>query len=254
MTRSTLRQLALAALALPLTLGLAACGGGKEADKTGGLSGEPIAKVAPPAGKTWAELVTKTPEGGYRMGNPDAPIKLVEYGSMTCPHCADVAAKGSTELRDTFVASGRISFEFRNFVRDAIDITVAMLARCGTPESFFPLTDQAFANQAAMFEKVQKAGEPAYTAAINQPDNKRNAAIAELAGLTDFFAARGIAKEQANMCLANSAEAQGLAKRTQEQSEQLDIQGTPTFLVNGQNIGSMGWEELRVKLQTMGAR
>jgi protein-disulfide isomerase len=253
MTRSALSRLALAVIALPLALGLAACGS-KEADKTGGLSGEPIARVAPPAGKAWADVVAKTPEGGFRMGNPDAPIKLVEYGSMTCPHCADVSAKSSMPLRDEFVASGRVSFEFRNFVRDAIDMTAALLARCGSPESFFPLTEQAFANQAAMLETAQKAGEAAYTAAMNQPDDKRNVALAELMGLTDFFAARGIAKDQANMCLANVAEAQGLAKRTQEQSEQFDIQGTPTFLVNGQTIGSMDWEELRNKLQTMGAR
>lgn len=253
MTRAALGKLAFAAIALPLTLGLAACGK-PEADKVPGLSGEPIAKVAPPAGKAWSDVVAKTAEGGFRMGNPDAPIKLVEYGSMTCAHCAEVAEQGSAELRDTFVSSGRVSFEFRNFVRDPIDVTIALVARCGTPESFFPLTEQAFANQAAFIEKAQKAGEAAYTAAMKQPDDKRSVALAELMGLQDFFAARGIAKEQANQCLANAAEAQGLAKRTQEHSEQFDIQGTPTFLVNSQSIGSMGWAELRTKLQEMGAR
>ena len=233
-------------------LSLAGCSKGTEG--TAGLSGEPIAKVAPPAGKVWADDVAKTPEGGYRMGNANAPIKLVEYGSLTCSHCAEFSAEASAPLRDEFIASGRVSFEFRNFVRDPMDLTGALLTRCGTPESFFALTEQAMANQAAMFQKAQAAGEAAYTAAMGQTDAKRYAALAEVTGLSEFFAARGVAKDQAAACLANNAEAQALAKRTQEQGEEFKIEGTPTFMINGGVIGSMGWPELRTKLQTMGAR
>ena len=253
MSLHSLRRIVMGAAALPLALGLAGCGKEKAAD-TPSLSGSPIASIAPPAGQAWADVVTKTPEGGYRMGNPAAPIKLVEYGSLTCPHCAEVAEKGSAELRDKFVASGRVSFEFRNFVRDPIDVTAALLTRCGTPEGFFARTDQAFTNQPVMLAKVQKVGEAAYTAAMQRPDDQRLLAMAELTGLTDFFAARGIARDQAKACLTNTAEAQALAKRTQDQSTEYKIEGTPTFLVNGETIGSMGWEELRTKLQTMGAR
>jgi protein-disulfide isomerase len=245
-------RISLAVLLLPLALGLSACGKGKE--DNAGLSGDPIAKIAPPAGKAWADTVATTPEGGFRMGNPEAPIKLVEYGSFTCSHCAEFSEQGSAGLRDEFIASGRVSYEFRNFVRDPIDLTTALLTRCGTPESFFALTEQAFANQSAMLQKAQQAGEATYTAAMAQPDAKRYAALAQLSGLAEFFAARGIAKDQAAACLANTAEAEGLAKRTQEQGDQFKIEGTPTFLVNSQSIGSMGWEELRSKLQTMGAR
>jgi protein-disulfide isomerase len=253
MSRRPIRRILFAAALAPLALGLAGCGKEKS-DANAGLSGDAIARVAPPAGKAWADMVVKTPEGGYRMGNPDAPIKLVEFGSLTCSHCAEVSEKGSAELRDTFVASGRVSFEFRNFVRDAMDVTAAVLTRCGTPESFFPLTEQAFANQTAMIQNAQKAGDTVFNAAIAQPDDKRGLAMAQLLGLADFFAARGIAKDQAAACLANAAEAQALAKRTEEQAKQYNIEGTPTFLVNGQSIGSMGWDELRTKLQTMGAR
>ncbi len=252
MAFGTIGRLVLVAALAPLALGLAACS--KDKDGSGGLSGEPIAKVAAPAGKAWSDVVVKTPEGGYRMGNPDAPLKLVEYGSLTCPHCAELSEKGSAEIRDTFVGSGRVSYEFRNFVRDAMDVTAAMLTRCGAPESYFALTEQAFANQAAMIQKVQAAGNPAFEAAIALPDDKRGVAMGQLTGLTDFFAARGIAKDQANACLANGAEAAALAKRTQDQAEQFKIEGTPTFLVNGQVIGSLSWEELRTKLQTLGAR
>ena len=246
------RSILIAAALAPLALGLASCGKGKE--ETAGLSGEPIAKIAAPADKAWADMITKTPEGGYVMGNPAAPIKLVEYGSFTCSHCAEFSEQSSAEIRDSFVASGRVSFEFRSFVRDAMDITAAMLTRCGAPESYFALTEQAMANQTAMFGKVQAAGNAAFDAAIALPDAKRGIAIGELTGLTEFFAARGIAKDQANACLANGAEAAALAKRTTDDSEKYKIEGTPTFLINDQSIGSMGWAELRTKLQTMGAR
>jgi protein-disulfide isomerase len=252
MISRSLRRMLFAAMLAPLALGLSACGKGK--DELSGLSGEPIAKIAPPTGKAWADVVAKTPDGGYIMGNPAAPIKLVEYGSFTCSHCAEFSEKGSAEIRDTLVASGRVSFEFRNFVRDAMDITAALLTRCGAPESYFALTEQAMANQAAMFQKVQAAGNAAFDAAIALPDDKRAVAMGELTGLTEFFAARGISKDQANVCLANGAEAAALAKRTTDDAEKYKIEGTPTFMINGQSIGSMSWEELRAKLQTMGAR
>jgi protein-disulfide isomerase len=252
MISRSIRRILFAATLAPLALGLTACDKGKE--ELAGLSGEPIAKVAPPAGKAWGDVVAKTPEGGYVMGNPGAPIKLVEYGSLTCSHCAEVSEQGGAELRDNFVASGRVSFEFRNFVRDAMDMTAAILTRCGAPESYFALTEQAMANQPAMFQKVQAAGNAAFDAALALPDDKRAVAMGELTGLTEFFASRGISKDQANACLANGAEAAALAKRTTEDAEKYKIEGTPTFLINGQSIGSMGWAELRTKLQTLGAR
>lgn len=252
MNRNALRKLALGLTVAPLCLALAACGSG--GDKGAAPSGEPVAKIAPPAGKAWTDVIEKTPEGGYRMGNPDAPIKLIEFGSLTCPHCAEFAETSAAELRDTFVASGRVSFEFRNFVRDPIDIAAAQLTRCGAPESYFALTEQAFANQPAMFEAIQKGGEPAYNAAMAQPDDRRVLAIAQLAGLPDFFATRGIAKEQGAACLTDGKAAEALAKATQEQSKEYDIQGTPTFLVNGQKIDANAWPEVKAKLEEAGAR
>ncbi|HEX7753502.1 MAG TPA: thioredoxin domain-containing protein [Novosphingobium sp.] len=249
---SRFRSSALALAALPLALGLAACDKGADAGTATG--GEPIAKIAPPAGKAWADMIAKTPEGGYRMGNPDAPIKLVEYGSLTCSHCAEFAEKSAVPLRDTFVASGRVSFEFRNFVRDPLDLMTAQIIRCGAPESFFALTDQAMANQPALFQKVQAAGDAAFKAAAEQPADKRGLAIAQLAGLTEFFASRGIAQDQVKTCLANAAEAEAIAKRTQEDGEKFAITGTPTFLLNGAKIEGNTWEEIKAKLEAAGAR
>jgi protein-disulfide isomerase len=252
-TFGALRRPALAMIAVPLALGLPACGKSDEAPAAA-TSGEPIAKIAAPAGKAWADVVAKTPEGGYRMGNPEAPIKIIEFASLTCSHCAEFAEKSSAELRDTFVASGRVSYEMRNFVRDGIDVSAAQLTRCGAPESYFALTEQVFANQGAIIQKVQAAGEPAFAAAMAQPDDKRGIAIAQLAGLTDFFAARGIAKDQANACLADSKAAAALAKGAQDDAERYDIQGTPTFVINGDKVDLNTWEGLKARLEQMGAR
>ncbi len=250
--RSSLRSFAIALVVAPLTLGLAACQ--KDPAEVTAPSGAAIANIAPPAGKLWSDTVVVTPEGGYRMGNPLAPIKLIEYGSLTCSHCADFSEKGSAQLRDNFVASGRVSFEFRNFVRDAIDMTAAQLTQCGAPESFFALTDQAFTNQAAMFERAQAAGQETYGAAMSLPPAKRGPALAELTGLTEFFAARGISRDQANACLLDTAKAEKLAQNTTKQGEELKIEGTPTFLINGQKLDTNTWEGLKVELEKAGAR
>src|SRR4051812_43521423 len=71
---------------LPL-LALAACGSGGDNASAPVTSSTPVAQAAPPAGKQWVDVVSKTPEGGYVQGNPNAPIKLVEYGARMCPTC-----------------------------------------------------------------------------------------------------------------------------------------------------------------------
>jgi protein-disulfide isomerase len=252
MTHRRPRRLSMLAL-LAAPLALAACGSGSDGAGSA-TSGEPLAKVAAPAGQAWGDVVAKTEEGGYRMGNPDAPIKLIEFGSLTCGHCADFSAASKAELTESFVNSGRVSFEFRNFVRDPMDLTAAQLTRCGAPESFFALTEQAFGNLNAMFEKVQAAGEQTYAAAMSAPDASRGQAIASLTGLDEFFAARGIAKDQAAQCLANSADARALAERTQKYSEEYAITGTPTFLINGNKVEGNTWLEIKTALEKAGAR
>ena len=244
-------RLLLALIALPLALGLSACG--KKDDAAGaGPVGAPLNAVAPPAGKAWADVVSVTPEGGYVMGNPNAPIKVVEFGSLTCPHCAEFEEKGFPHVRDEYVAKGTVSFEFRNFVRDPYDTTMAMLTHCGTPESFFALTEQVYSNQKAIFDQLQPIG--AQLQAANLPQDKIFSAIGERGGLIDFFAARGIAKDQAAQCLANSATATKLADATSKATDAYNVTGTPTFLVNGKNVEVATWDALEPILKQAGAR
>ena len=246
-----LARIVLAVSALPLALGLAACGK-KDAGAPGADSAAPLAKVAPPAGKAWSDLVVKTADNGYLMGNPDAPIKLVEYGSLTCPHCAEFAVKGFPKLRDTYVNSGRVSIEFRNFVRDPFDTSMAMLTHCGSPESFYALTEAVYANQPAIIDKLKPVAQELQGTKV-APD-QTFITIGTKGGLVDFFSARGIAKDQAMTCLGDVKTAKQLADDVQSSSDKYNITGTPAFIVNGKNVEVATWEALEPILQGAGAR
>ena len=246
-----LARTVLAISALPLALGLAACGKKDDAG-TGAEASAPLPTVAAPAGQQWSDPVVKTPDNGYLMGNPDAPIKVIEYGSLTCPHCAEFTVKGFPKMRDDYINTGRVSLEYRNFVRDPYDTTMAMLTHCGAPESFYALTDAVFANQPAIVEKLKPVAQELQNA--NLPPNQTFVAIGTKGGLVDFFSSRGIAKDQALACLANVQTAKQLADDVQSSGEKYNITGTPTFIINGKNVEVATWEALEPILQRAGAR
>ncbi|KPF62465.1 thioredoxin domain-containing protein [Porphyrobacter sp. AAP60] len=249
MTISRLAKLALVAAA---PLALAACD--DAATTEGGVaSGEPIPAVAAPAGATWTDTVTITPEGGYMVGNPDAPLKLVEYASHTCGACATFAVNGKPPLKDKYVSSGVVSFELRNLVRDPIDLSIATLVRCGAKENMQPLSDQAWASLEEIFATVQ-TNQAVYEAASSQPVEQRFVTIAQAAGLIDFFAARGLSADQSRACLADTAKVQAIADASNKQSEDLKINATPTFLLNGNRLDVTQWPQLEPLLQRAGAR
>ncbi len=230
---------------------LASCGSGT--GETAELSGEPIENIAPPEGQQWSDVVTKTEHGGYLMGNPDAPIKVVEFASLTCPACGAFAEEGYQPLRNDYVPTGRVSLEFRNFVRDPIDLSAAMLTQCGTDTAFFPLTEAVFGNQQNMLQSMQSEGAK-LQAAIELPEEQRYMALADAVGLIDFFATKGVSRDQAASCLADPAKAKTLADNTQKAVEDFNVSGTPTFLINGQTIQYGGWNAMEKQLQDMGAR
>lgn len=234
---------------IALSLTLAACGKSEEGAKP---SGESIAAVAPPAGAVWSETIAETPEGYYLMGNPAAKLKLVEFGSYTCSHCKDFSAEASEEIRK-LVDTGKMSFEFRTYVRDPIDISTALLARCGGKDIFYPLSEQFFANQNAMFEKAQALGDQPYQALMSAPPAQRFGQLASALGLVDFAKQRGIAEDQAKQCLADTASAEKLAKGVETANSQYQISGTPSFLINGVLVDNVAnWATLLPKLKEAG--
>lgn len=238
---------------ISLALALTGCGGAAETEG-GASSSDAISAIEAPAGQNWAETVTETEAGGFVMGNPDAPIKLVEFMSITCSHCKDFGDQAFDAIRDNYVASGRVSFEVRNFVRDPLDLSAAILARCGGPGPFFALTKQALSNQGPMFEKAQAMGEEKYGAILQSAPNERFVALAEELGLITYFQQRGISADQAKACLSDTAVAEKLIADTDAATKEYNIPGTPTFLINGQMVEGTNWAIVETKLQEAGAR
>jgi protein-disulfide isomerase len=251
MARAARTRLIFAAALLPLSLGVAACK--KDAPTApADVTAAPLANVPPPAGKAWSDVVSTTADGGYVMGNPDAPIKLIEYGSLSCPHCAKLAKDGYQALAGTFVASGRVSFEFRSFVIHGVDVPLTILAGCNGKEAFFPLVEQIYANQDTMLTKAEAAAQQAQQA-MALPEKQRFVAAADAQGLTAFFAQRGISVDQAHTCLADFANATQIAKNAEAYGA-AGVDSTPTMFINGNKVAGNTWEELRAALERAGAR
>jgi protein-disulfide isomerase len=247
---TVLRSIALAA---PLALALAACGSKDDAAPGAAPTGEPVAAVAAPAGQMWSDVVSATPEGGMRMGNPNALLKLVEYGSLSCPHCAKLANDGMKTLVEKYVGSGKVSYEFRSFpIHGIIDVPLTMMVRCADPAAFFPLVEQIYSDQQAMMTRAEAANAQAQ-AASQLPPGQRFVALADAFGLTDWFAARGLSKDQAHACLADTSGAERVAKEGQKWSED-GINQTPTLVLNGATLEAAEWKELEPILQNAGAR
>lgn len=249
MTLARLLSLPLLALA-PLML--TACDDAATTDGAA-ASGEPLPAIAAPAGTQWVDTVTVTPEGGYMIGNPDAPLKLVEYASHTCSHCATFAKTGKEPLKNEYVATGVVSFEQREVFLNPFDVVIAGLAQCGAKEQMQPLSDQVWQNLESVFAGLQ--GNPqAVQAAAQLPIDQRFAAIAEVTGLLEFFAARGLSADQGRACLSDGAKIEALVKTTEANSAKDNITGTPTFFLNGQRLEGTTWEVIEPQLQRAGAR
>ena len=241
------RRIALLAVAAPFAL--AACG---ESADDALPTGEPLAPITAPAGTSWVEAAATTPEGGVVIGNPNAPIKLVEYASHTCGACAAFSTSAAGPL-DEYVAKGTVSYEIRNQVHNPVDLTLAALMRCGEPSAFHPLANQVWANLPAVMARVQQ-DPAALEAAMRVPEAQRFQQIAEAAGLLDFFAARGVSRDQAMQCLANVDQVRKIAENSETQSAELNVTGTPTFFLNGKLVQGTAWTDIEPALQAAGAR
>lgn len=245
------RRLFLAAFAAPLALTLAGCDSTEEAEGTE-LTGDPIDPIAAPDGASWLDTTTVTEEDGYVLGNPDAPLKLIEYGSLTCGACAYFAQTGVEPLKE-YVESGVVSYELRNQIHNGYDLVLARLVRCGQPESVHPLAEQVWLNFDSVMAPLQ-ADQSLLGQALSLPEEQRYVTVAEAYGLLDFFAARGISRDQARACLSDGQEVLAIANRSDEQSRALNVNSTPTFFLNGRQLEERSWDQLEGVLQQAGAR
>jgi protein-disulfide isomerase len=234
-------------------LALAGCNKGADNATAPSSTASGAAAVAPPVGKDWTQVVSATPEGGFVMGNPNAKVKLVEYLSLTCPHCKEFVEKGFPKLRDEYVKKGTVSIESRNYVRDFVDMTATLVSRCGGPEPYFPMTEQVFAQQNQIFEKLQAVppAEQQRLQGLSPADQFK--AVASLIGIDQFAKQRGITQAKLDACLSDKAAVDKLVDM-QQKANTMQIPGTPAFFLNGEMLQNVGtWEQLEPELKKAGA-
>src|SRR5216683_8447552 len=167
------------------------------------------AQSGPSGEVSMADLLVPSPLGDEIQGQADAPVTIVEYASMTCPHCSHFHETTYPEMKKKYIDTGKVRFIFREFPLDPLALAASMLARCAGQDKYFPLIDALFAQQKDWV--VQKPLAPML-------------AIAKQAGFT---------QETFDKCLANQRMLDGIEATRQRAATKFNVNSTPTFFING---------------------
>ena len=202
--------------------------------------------AAPALAKTdWANTIAATPEGGIRIGNPDAKVKIVEFASYTCGHCKVFHETGIPALKAKYIAGGNVSLEQRSFIRNGEDLSASLLVACQAPRPALAMADKLFAEQDAWtkpFIDMSTADKNALAAV--SPD-QQPAKKAELGGLDRWADARGLPLAKSAICLRDKAAQDRLIATRNEAMTRHKLQGTPLFLINGTAVPAVyDWNKL----------
>ena len=208
----------------------------------------PAKSAKPPAARAWDRTVNLTADGFPVLGNPAARVKLVEFISYTCPHCADFNAESHDQLRGDMVRKGAVSIELRPFLRNEIDLLPSLLALCGTKDKFFGNNDALLAAQELWFKAPADKGYQARWQAAESDKIAQRQLIAKDLGLYTVMQARGYSVAAIDLCLADQKLADWLTQQTDVASTKLGVTGTPSFLINGKLQTVYGWPELSALL------
>jgi protein-disulfide isomerase len=204
-----------------------------------------------PAARDWTRTVVATPLGGFRMGNPAARVKLVEYGSLSCPHCALFSREGGPPLR-AYVKTGRVSWEFRPYILFSSDPGVSMLLRCRGPVAFFDLADRLYAEQGVWMGRLRQMPAEEQDRVQAMSVQEQVGALARLSGVDQFFRAHGLTEPRIAACLADAAALRALAAGT-ERANSEGVRGTPTFFINGRVVDDAAtWDALEPAIRRAG--
>lgn len=159
------------------------------------------------------------------LGAEDAPVKIVEYASFTCPHCANYHKGVFGVIKSEYIETGKVHYTVRDVYFDRFGLWAAMLARCNKGEKFFGLSDLIYARQ----KEWLKGGS-------NSEVVQNLLKLGRIAGMDD---------DQMDACLQNDASAQALVAEFQKNAERDEIQSTPSFIINGTKYENMSLEDFR---------
>ncbi|MFC3132220.1 DsbA family protein [Microbaculum marinum] len=186
------------------------------------------------AGDAAVTLVTETPMklmvagplGEQTLGDPNAPVTIVEYASMTCSHCAHFHKETYPQLKEKYIDTGKVYFVFREFPLDPVATAAFMLARCVPEDQYFPFVSALFENQDVW----------AFT-------NDR------IGGLTKMGKQAGLTEEKFKECLTNQELLDGVNWVKDRGAKEFDVTSTPTFFINGEIVrGALPFEEFEEKI------
>jgi protein-disulfide isomerase len=167
-----------------------------------------------------AQSESPAAEPGERaLGDPNAPVTVIEYSSLTCPHCAQFHNEIMPELKARYIEPGKVRWVFRDFPLDQMALSASMLAHCAPPERYFGLLDVLFETQ----DSWRAQG---------------------LTGLTNLGRLAGMTEQQIQQCLENEELGNRILQTRLDAQEQHDVSSTPTFIIDGQSYpGSRSVEE-----------
>lgn len=188
--------------------------------------------AAAPAKSNWLSTFTVTDKGAHVVGNPAAKTRVVEYLSYTCGHCADFELNEAPALKTQYVATGKASLEIRNLLLNPIDLTAAMLARCGGKGRFFGNQKHLFATQSVWLGKAKNIS-AATQAKLKAEDYAgfMTGVYTEI-GLDTIMQQRGITPAQGKACIADQASLKAVIDMTDAGSA-AGVTGTPSFMIDG---------------------
>ena len=164
-----------------------------------------------------AELAKPAPDGDMALGSDKAPVTIIEYASMTCPHCAHFSETTFPELKKRYIDTGKVRYIFREFPFDKLAAAAFMLARCaskdGGGEKYMAVVETLFAKQTE------------WAISDNPVPPLQN--IAKQLGFTD---------ESFKACLTDQKVLNNIEEVRNRAVEKLGVNSTPTFFVNGKKV------------------
>jgi protein-disulfide isomerase len=176
---------------------------------------------------TTAETAAAGP-GDFSVGSPDAKVKMVEYASFTCPHCATFHATVYPQLKKDYIDTGKVHFTLREVYFDRYGLWAALIARCGGEMKYFGIHDMLFDKQAEW-------------AASEDP-------MQVVENLKTIGRAAGLEDAAMDACLNDGPNAEALIKQFQTNFEADGVEGTPTLFINGAKHSNMTFEDLKAIL------
>lgn len=159
------------------------------------------------------------------LGNPDAPIKVIEYASMTCSHCATFHEEVFYKFKKEYLDTGRASYVLRHFVLNGPDLAASMIARCMDENRYYPVVGLFLGKQASWIPPWQN---------VTPGEEKSLADMAIEAKMDDFLRPTGIGSARIRACLDTGKLRDDLLRQRAEGDKQYSITGTPTIIINGE--------------------